>query len=116
MKQLIWIALFILVALTAAGWGSNSWQRLPGVPEVWIDRNIHTSQNPSPLPLPAEKNAFLPPPIHPSRLWKHVDTLAGEREGERARSFTRDYISQQLQTLGFSAEFQRFDRGINVFA
>jgi len=116
MKQLIWIALFILVAVTAAGWGPHSWQRLSAVPEVWLDRNIHTSQNPSPLPLPAEKKDFFQPQIDPSRLWKHVDTLAGEREGERSRSFTRDYISQQLQTVGFSTELQPFDRGINVFA
>ncbi|MBW3585371.1 MAG: peptidase M28, partial [Cyanobacteria bacterium 0813] len=116
MKQLIWIALFIVVAVTAAGWGSHSWQRLSAVPEVGIDRNIHTSQNPSPLLLPAEKNAFSLPQIDQSRLWKHVETLAGEREGERARSFTRDYISQQLQTLGFSPDLQEFDRGINVFA
>ncbi|HEY9295235.1 MAG TPA: M28 family peptidase, partial [Phormidium sp.] len=116
MKKLIWIALFILVAVAAVGWRSDSWQRFSGVPEFGIDRNIHTSQNPSPLPLPAEKNAFFQPQIDQSRLWKHVDTLAGERDGERSRSFTRDYISQQLQTLGFSPDLQQFDRGINVFA
>ncbi len=116
MKQLIWIALFILVAVTAASWGSDSWQRLSAVPEVSIDRNIHTSKNPSPLPLPTEKKDFFQPQIDPSRLWKHVETLAGEREGERARSFTRDYISKQLQILGFFPELQSFDGGINVFA
>ena len=116
MKQLIWIALFILVAVAAVGWSSDSWQRLPSVPEVSIDRKINISQNQSPSPLPAEKNAIDLPPVDPSRLWKHVEILAGEREGERDRSFTRDYISKQLQTLGFSPELQPFERGINVFA
>ena len=116
MKQLIWIALFILVAVAAVGWSSDSWQRLPTVPEVSIDRKINISQNQSPSPLPAEKNAIDLPPVDPSRLWKHVEILAGEREGERDRSFTRDYISKQLQTLGFSPELQPFERGINVFA
>ena len=116
MKQLIWIALFILVTVAAAGWSSDSWQRLPSVPEVSIDRKINISQNQSPSPLPAEKNAIDLPPVDPSRLWKHVEILAGEREGERDRSFTRDYISKQLQTLGFSPELQPFERGINVFA
>ncbi|MEG4318007.1 MULTISPECIES: M20/M25/M40 family metallo-hydrolase [unclassified Microcoleus] len=116
MKQLIWIALFILVAVAVAGWGSDSWQRFSAVPEVAIDRKINISQNPSPSPLTAEKNAVEGPQIDPSRLWKHVETLAGEREGERARSFTRDYISQQLKSLGFSPELQQFDRGINIFA
>ncbi|MEG4803528.1 M20/M25/M40 family metallo-hydrolase [Microcoleus sp. ARI1-B5] len=116
MKQLIWIALFILVALAAVGWGSDSWQPFSAVPEVSIDRKINTSQNPSLSPLTAEKNAVARPQIDQSRLWKHVETLAGEREGERARTFTRDYISQELKTLGFSPEQQQFDRGINVFA
>ena len=116
MKQLISIALFILVAVAVVGWGSDSWQSKTAVPEVSIDRTIHTSQNQSPSPFPAEKNAVNQPQVDPSRLWKHVETLAGEREGERARSFTRDYISQQLKTFGFSPKLQEFDRGINVFA
>jgi hypothetical protein len=116
MKQLIWIALFILVALAAVGWGSDSWQRLSAVPEVWIDRKINISQNPSPSPLIAENNTVNLPKVDASRLWKHVEILAGERVGERDRTFTRDYISQQLKTCGFSPELQPFDRGINVFA
>ncbi|MCC3404806.1 MAG: M20/M25/M40 family metallo-hydrolase [Microcoleus sp. PH2017_10_PVI_O_A] len=116
MKQLIWIALFILVALAAAGWGSDSWQRFSAVPAVSIDRTIHTSQNPSPSPLTAEKDAVNAPKIDASRLWKHAETLAGERVEERYRTFTRDYISQQLKTFGFSPKLQEFDRGINVFA
>jgi len=116
MKQLIWIALFILVAVAAVGWSSDSWQRFSAVPEVSIDRKINISQNQSPSPLPAVKNAVDLPQIDPSRLWKHVEILAGEREGERSRSLTRDYISQQLQTLGFSPQLQPFDGGINVFA
>jgi len=110
------MVLFILVAVAAAGWGADSWQRLSAVPEVSIDRKINISQNPSPSPLTAEKDAVNLPQIDPSRLWKHVETLAGEREGERSRSFTRDYISQQLKSFGFSPELQEFDRGINVFA
>jgi len=116
MKKLILMVLFILVAVAAAGWGADSWQRLSAVPEVSIDRKINISQNPSPSPLTAEKDAVNLPQIDPSRLWKHVETLAGEREGERSRSFTRDYISQQLKSFGFSPELQEFDRGINVFA
>ncbi len=116
MKQLIWIALFILVALAAVGWSSGSWQRLSAIPEVSVDRTTDTSQNPSPSPLTVEKNAVIAPQIDRSRLWKHVENLVGEREGEVSRSFTRDYISQQLQASGFSAELQPFDRGINVFA
>ena len=116
MKQLIWIALFILVAVAAVGWSSESWQRFSAVPEVSIDRKIDISQNQSPSPLPAVKNAVDLPQIDSSRLWKHVETLVGEREGERSRSLTRDYISQQLQTLGFSPQLQPFDGGINVFA
>ncbi|MEG4057633.1 MULTISPECIES: M28 family peptidase [unclassified Microcoleus] len=116
MKQLIWIALFIMVAVAAVGWRSDSWQRLSSVPAVSLDPNIHISQNPSPSPLSIEKNAVFEPQIDQSRLWKHVDSLAGERDGERSRSFTRDYISKQLQTLGFSPELQPFDRGVNVFA
>lgn len=116
MKQLIWIALFILVAVAVAGWGSDSWQRFSAVPEVAIDRKINISQNPSPSPLTPDKDAASGLQIDQFRLWKHVETLAGEREGERARSFTRDYISQQLKTFGFSPELQSFDRGINIFA
>ncbi len=116
MKQLIWIALFILVAVAAVGWSSDSWQRFSAVPSVSIDRKINISQNQSPSPLTAEKNAVYLPQIDPSRLWKHVESLAGERVGERSRSLTRDYISQQLQTLGFSPQLQPFDGGINVFS
>ena len=116
MKQLIWIALFILVAVAAVGWGSDSWQRLSAVPEVSIDRKINISEKSSPSPLPAVKNAVSLPQIDPSRLWKHVETLAGEREGERDRNFARDYISKELQISGFSPQLQPFDRGINVFA
>ena len=116
MKRLIWIALFILVGLVAAGWGSDSWQRFSAVPEVSIDRTIHTSQNPSTSPLTPEKDAPSGLEIDSLRLWKHVETLAGERVGEQSRTFTRDYISQQLKTFGFSPDLQEFDRGINVFA
>ncbi|MGB3265234.1 MAG: M28 family peptidase [Microcoleus sp.] len=116
MKQLIWIALFILVALAAVGWSSGSWQRLSAIPEVSVVRSTDTSQNPSPSPLTVEKNAVSAPQIDPSRLWKHVENLVGEREGEVSRTFTRDYISQQLQTSGFLPELQPFDRGINIFA
>ncbi|MEG4998887.1 M28 family peptidase [Microcoleus sp. B4-D4] len=116
MKQLIWIALFILVALAAVGWGSGSWQRLSAVPEVSVDRTTDTFPNPSPSPLTVEKNDVLAPQIDQSRLWKHVENLVGEREGEESRSFSRDYISKQLQTSGLSPELQQFDRGINVFA
>ena len=93
MKQLIWIALFILVAVAAAGWGSDSWQRLSAVPEVSIDRKINISQNQSPSTIPAEKNAANLPQVDPSRLWKHVEILAGEREGERSRSRSPAKIS-----------------------
>ena len=110
MKRLIWIALFILVGLVAAGWGSDSWQRFSAVPEVSIDRTIHTSQNPSTSPLTPEKDAPSGLEIDSLRLWKHVETLAGERVGEQSRTFTRDYISQQLKTFGFSPDLQEFDQ------
>ena len=116
MKQLIWIVLFILVAVAAAGWGSDSWQWLSAVPEVAIDRKINISQNQPPSPLPAENNTVNLPQIDPSLLWKHVESLVGERVGERDRTFTRNYIAKQLRTLGFPPELQQFDRGINVFA
>ncbi len=116
MKQLIWIALFMLVAVAAAGWGSDSWQRLSAVPEVSIDRKINISQNPPPSAFPAEKQLVDLPKINQSSLWKHVETLAGEREGERDRNFARDYISKQLQISGISPQLQPFDGGINVFA
>ena len=113
MKQLIWIVLFIIFAVGAAGWGSYSWQHLSPVPEVRSDISI--SQNSSPSPLP-EKLAVDVPQIDESRLWKHVETLAGERDGEGDRTFVRNYISQQLKISGFSPQFQPFDRGTNVFA
>lgn len=113
MKQLIWIVLFIIFAVGAAGWGSYSWQHLSPVPEVRSDISI--SQNSSPSPLP-EQPAMDLPQIDQSRLWKHVETLAGERDAERDRTFTRNYISQQLQISGFSPELQPFDGGTNVFA
>ncbi|MBE9186119.1 M20/M25/M40 family metallo-hydrolase [Microcoleus sp. LEGE 07076] len=116
MKQLIWIGLFILVAVAAVGWGSDSLQQFSGVPQVSIVRATDSSQNPSPSPLTVEKNAVGAPQIDSSRLWKHVENLAGERDGERDRTFTRNYISQQLNNLGFSPELQPFDRGINVFS
>lgn len=110
------MVLFILVAVAAAGWGADSWQRLSAVSEVSIDRKINISQNQPASRLPAENNTVNLPQIDPSLLWKHVESLAGEREGERDRTFARDYISQQLKTFGFSPELQPFDRGINVFA
>ncbi len=116
MKQLIWIALFILVTVAAVGWGSDSWQRLSAVPEVSIDRKIDISQNSSPSTFPAEKQLVDLPKINQSSLWKHVETLVGEREGERDRNFARDYISKQLQISGLSPQLQPFDGGINVFA
>jgi hypothetical protein len=116
MKQLIWIALFILVAFGAAGWGSYSWSRFSPVPEIRVHSNSNISQNPSPSPLMAEKNEIDLPQIDPSRLWKHVETLAGERDGESDRAFARDYISKQLQASGFSPKLQPFDGGTNVFA
>lgn len=116
MKQLIWIALFILVAVGAAGWGSHSWQRLSPIPEVGIEGKSDISQSPSLPAIPAEKNTVASPQIEPSNLWKHVEILAGERQGETDRTFARDYISKQLQTSGLSPELQPFEGGINVFA
>jgi Peptidase family M28 len=116
MKQLIWILLFIVVAVGAAGWGSYSWQRWSPVPKVQIDRQINISQNPSPIGIPAEKNAVDFPQIDSSHLWKHVETLAGERDGQSDRTFTRDYITKQLQILGISPQLQAFDGGTNIFA
>jgi len=112
MKQLIWIVLFIF-ALGAAGWGSYSWQYLSPVAEVRSDISI--SQNSSPSILPERLTIDLPQ-IDESRLWKHVTSLAGERDAETDRTFARNYISQQLQTSGFSPELQPFDGGINIFA
>ncbi len=112
MKQLIWIVLFIF-ALGAAGWGSYSWQQLSPVAEVRSDINI--SQNSSPSILPEQPTMDLPK-IDESRLWKHVTSLAGERDAEADRTFSRNYISQQLQTSGFSPELQPFDGGTNIFA
>ena len=116
MKPLIWIVLFIAVAVGAVGWGSFSWQHLSPIPKVSIDRKIDISQTPSPSAFPAENKEVILPQIDPTRLWKHVEILAGERDGESDRSFTRDYISKQLQTLGLSPQLQPFDRGTNIFA
>lgn len=112
MKQLIWIVLFIF-AFGAVGWGSYSWQHLSPVPEVRSEIGI--SQNSSPSAFP-EKLAVNFPQIDQSRLWKHVTSLAGEREVDADRTFSRNYISQQLQISGFSPQLQPFDGGINVFA
>ncbi|MGB7711850.1 MAG: M28 family peptidase [Microcoleus sp.] len=116
MKQLIWIVLFTIFAVGAVGWGSYSWQDLSPVPEVRSGGNISISQNPSDSRLPAEKPEVDLPQIDQSSLWKHVEILAGEREGESDRNFARDYISQQLQISGLSPELQPFDGGTNVFA
>jgi Peptidase family M28 len=116
MKQLIWILVFIVVAVGAAGWGSYSWQRLSPVPNVQIDRQIDISQNPSPAATPVETPAVDLPQIDSSNLWKHVETLAGERDGQSDRTFTRDYITKQLEILGISSQLQPFDGGINIFA
>lgn len=112
MKQLIWIVLFIF-AVSAAGWGSYSWQHLSPVAEVRSDISI--SQNSSPSARP-EKSAMDFPQIDQSRLWKHVTSLAGERDAEGDRTFAKNYISQQLQTSGFSPKLQPFDGGTNIFA
>lgn len=116
MKSLIWIVLFITVAVGAVGWGSLSWQHSSPIPEVWVDRKIDISQNPSPLPVPTETKEVNFPQIDSSSLWKHVEILVGERDGERDRSFARNYISKQLQALGLSPQLQTFDRGTNIFA
>jgi hypothetical protein len=110
MKQLVWIVLFILVAVGAVGWGSYSWHNFSQVTEVRVEPNQ------SPSPLLAEKKAIDLPQIDRSRLWKHVETLAGERDSESDRTFARDYISQQLQASGLSPQLQQFDRGTNILA
>ncbi|XZN99364.1 MAG: hypothetical protein ACM65K_14210 [Microcoleus sp.] len=115
MKQLIWILLFIF-AIGAASLGSYSWQHLSPVAEVGRGGNITISQNPSASPLPATKKAVDFPQIDQSRLWKHLETLAGERDRESDRSFTRNYISEQLKIVGFSPQLQPFERGTNIFA
>ncbi|MBE9093213.1 M28 family peptidase [Tychonema sp. LEGE 07203] len=115
MKQLIWIGIVIFVAVLAVGWSSDSLQQFSAVWQVSTDRATDTSQRPSPPPLTVETNPVVAPQIDPSQLWKHVENLAGEREGERDRAFARDYISQELKNLGFAPELQPFDRGINVF-
>lgn len=112
MKQLIWIVLFILT-LGAASWGSYSWQHLSPIPEVRSEIGISQNSPPSVFP---EKLPVDFPQIDESRLWKHVTSLAGERDAEGDRTFSRNYISQQLQISGFSPELQPFDGGINVFA
>ncbi|MFM9267664.1 M20/M25/M40 family metallo-hydrolase [Tychonema sp. BBK16] len=111
MKQLIWIVLFIF-AIGAAGWGSYSWQHLS---PVEVRSEIGISQNSSPSAFP-EKLPVNFPQIDESRLWKHVTSLAGERDTEGDRTFSRNYISQQLQISGFSPELQPFDGGTNIFA
>jgi Peptidase family M28 len=116
MKPLIWIVLFIAVAVGAVGWGSYSWQQLSPVPEIWVDRKIDVAQTPSPSTFEAENREVNFPQIDPSSLWKHVEILAGERNAEIDRSFTRDYIYQQLQALGLSPKLQPFDGGVNIFA
>ncbi len=115
MKQLIWILVFIF-AIGAASLGSYSWQHLSPVAEVGRGGNITISQNPSASPIPATKQAVDFPQIDQSRLWKHLETLAGERDGDSDRSFTRNYISQQLKIVGFSPQLQPFERGTNIFA
>ncbi|MGL5065136.1 MAG: M28 family peptidase [Microcoleus sp.] len=110
MKQLIGIFLFILVVVGVAGWGSDSWQRFTPPPQVRVDTNQ------SPPPLLTEKPEIELPQIDRTRLWKHVENLAGERDTERDRTFVRDYIFKQLEASGWSPKLQQFDRGTNIFA
>lgn len=117
MKHLIWIALFVLAMIGVVGWGSGSGslQYLPPAPQVHQERSV--SQNPvasmSPIPDSGEVVAF---PVDPTLLWRHLEALAGERYAETDRERTRQYLSQQLRSWGFSPVLQSFAEGINVVA
>ncbi|MDF0555246.1 M28 family peptidase [Kamptonema sp. UHCC 0994] len=114
MKNLIWLAILILVAVGVAGWGSHSWY--PSVvPEVKVDRTVHISRNPTPLDSSYQQQLELPQ-VDSERLWGHLEALAGERYEDGDRDRTRNYLSQQLQEMGFSPVLQPFDGGVNLFA
>lgn len=118
MKNLIWIVLLILVAFGAWGWGSFSGEHLSPVGDIRVEKNKSSSQNPpSSLPLTqGETKTVELPLVDKSLLWQHLEALAGERyqSGDRAR--IRDYLSQQLQAIGFSPTFQAFGSGVNLVA
>jgi len=114
MKNLIWVAIFILVAVGVVGWGSHSWSPSP-VAQIQIDPTADISQNPLPRVTPDQKKVELPQ-VDSERLWRHLEALAGERYEDGDRDRTRKYLFQQLQSMGFSPVLQPFERGVNVFA
>ena len=114
MKNLILVLMFIFVAVGVAGWGSYSWSPSP-VTQIQNDRTADISPNLSPTVTPYEKKVELPQ-VDGERLWQHLEALAGERYQDRDRDRTRNYLSQQLQAMGFSPVLQPFDGGVNVFA
>ena len=114
MKNLIWLAILILVAVGVAGWGSHSWY--PSVvPEVKVDRTVNISPNPTPLDSSYQQQLELPQ-VDSERLWGHLEALAGERYEDGDRDRTRNYLSQQLHEIGLSPVLQPFNGGVNVFA
>lgn len=114
MKNLIWVAMVILVAVGVAGWGSHSWY--PSfVPEVKVDRTVNISPNSTPPDLSYQQELELPQ-VDSERLWRYLEALAGERYGDGDRDRTRNYLSQQLREMGFSPVLQPFNGGVNVFA
>ncbi|MGE5658333.1 MAG: M28 family peptidase [Actinomycetota bacterium] len=114
MKYLIWVALFILVAAGVAGWSSYSGLRSPL--ELGLDRTAEVSPSPtSPSPV-RETNEVEFPPVDTTKLWQHLEAVAGERYGDSDRAQVRNYLSRQLQAVGFSPSLQPFAGGVNLVA
>jgi hypothetical protein len=94
----LWMGLFALALLISlGGW---SWFRGASepVPQAQVER-----------PLEALR-------VDGDRLFSHVEALAFERADPVSREQARDYLSDVLQTLGWSVTEQAFEWGVNLVA
>lgn len=116
MKRLIWVVLFLLTTIGAAGWGSYSWQHSTPVADVRIQASPNSFATPSPALKQEGMASEAAPQVDREQLWQHLEKLTGERYAEDDRQQVRTYLIQQLKSWGFSPVLQPFQGGVNIFA
>lgn len=56
------------------------------------------------------------PTVNSDRLLADVEVLSTERYTEGDRQRTREYITQSLESAGWTVQLQQFDNGVNLYA
>ncbi|MEA5572174.1 M28 family peptidase [Calothrix sp. UHCC 0171] len=117
MKKLLWLFLFILVALCIVGGKSFFEQPLQPATETIRVNNPSNSSSASSSSTPQKLAVpVTTPQVSRERLLAHIQKLNFQRYTNTERLRSRNYITSELKKYGFQPQQESFPGGINIVA